>query len=46
MINELEIEFEREGIFIRVEYSIKIDGTEIEFSGKLVPYRPIIIANR
>ena len=38
MIKELEIEFEKRDTFIRVEYSVKIDDQEIEFSGTLKPY--------
>jgi hypothetical protein len=37
-VEELEIEFEKEGNQIMVEYSIKMDGNEYEISGKLVPY--------
>lgn len=37
-IDELEIEFEKDGNIIRVEYCIKIAGEEIEIEGTLVPY--------
>lgn len=37
-VEELEIEFEKEGNQTKVEYSIKINGNEYEISGKIVPY--------